>query len=157
MDDAALLAEVEGYLAAQHRPLLTNGVRAQMLQIMPELKTRAKTIPQIIDMAAFLLDDRPFLPDAAAAKVMASVPDGMVERLTSRLRDASWTAGDLEAVVRDFAASEGLGLGKVAQPLRVALTGRTISPGVFDMLQVLGREESLARLRECAGAAPAAP
>ena len=81
---------------------------------------------------------------------MAAVSDGMLDRLTSRLRDASWTAGDLEAAVRDFAASEGLGLGKVAQPLRIALTGRTVSPGVFDMMQVLGREESLARLRECA-------
>jgi glutamyl-tRNA synthetase len=156
MDDAALLAEVESYLAAQNRPRLRGGVRTQMLQIMPELKTRAKTIPQLLEMASFLLGHRPFVPDAAAAKVMATVPDGMLDRLTSRLRDVSWTAGDLETVVRDFAASEGLGLGKVAQPLRIALTGRTVSPGVFDMMQVLGREESLARLRECAGAAPAA-
>jgi glutamyl-tRNA synthetase len=155
-DDAVLLAEVENYLAAQNRPPLSGGVRGQMLQMMPELKTRARTIPQILDMARFILDSRPFRPDAAAAKVLGSVPDGMLGRLTSRLRDASWTAGDLEAVVRDFAASEGLGLGKVAQPLRIALTGRTVSPGVFDMMQVLGREESLARLRECAGAAPAA-
>ena len=96
------------------------------------------------------------MPDAAAAKVLAPVPDGMLDRLTSRLQDASWTAGDLEAVVRDFAAAEGLGLGKVAQPLRVALTGRTVSPGVFDMMEILGREESLARLGDCASAAPAA-
>ena len=128
-----------------------------MLQVMPELKTRARTIPQILDMAHFLLGSRPFVPDAAAAKVMAAVSDGMLDKLTSRLRDASWAAGDLEAVVREFAAAEGLGLGKVAQPLRVALTGRTVSPGVFDMMQVLGREETLARLAECAGAAPVAP
>ena len=70
----------------------------------------------------------------------------MLEKLTSRLQHASWTAGDLEAAVRDFAEAEGLGLGKVAQPLRVALTGRTVSPGVFDMMEILGREESLARL-----------
>jgi glutamyl-tRNA synthetase len=155
-DDAELLVEVEAFLAAQKKPRLKGEVRAQMLKVMPELKTRARTIPQILEMAHFLLGDRPFVPDAAAAKVMASVSDGMLDRLTSRLRDASWTAGDLEAVVRDFAASEGLGLGKVAQPLRVALTGRTVSPGVFDMMQVLGREESLARLRECANATPAA-
>jgi glutamyl-tRNA synthetase len=155
-DDAALLAEVEAYLAAHKNPPLMEGVRTQMLQIMPELKTRARTIPQILEMAHFLLGRRPFVPDAAAAKVMASASDGMLDRLTSRLRDASWTAGDLEAVVRDFAASEGLGLGKVAQPLRVALTGRTVSPGVFDMMQVLGRDESLARLGECAAAASAA-
>jgi glutamyl-tRNA synthetase len=155
-DDTGLLAEIDAYLAAQKSPPLKEGIRAQMLAVMPELKTRARTLPQILDMAHFLLGTRPFVRDAAAARVMASVPDGMFGRLTSRLRDANWTAGDLEAAVRDFAASEGLGLGKVAQPLRVALTGRTTSPGVFDMLQVLGREESLARLRECADATSAA-
>ena len=51
--------------------------------------------------------------------------------------------------MRDFAAAEGLGLGKVAQPLRVALSGRTVSLGVFDMMEILGREESLARLDAC--------
>ena len=156
-DDAALLTEAEAFLAAQKSPPLKGGVRAKMLQAMPELKTRARTIPQILEMADFLLKDRPFVPDAAAARVLAAVPDGMLVRLTARLRDASWAAGDLEAVVRDFAASEGLGLGKVAQPLRVALTGRTVSPGVFDMMQVLGREETLARLADCAAAAPVAP
>ena len=131
-----LLAEVEGFLAAQKRPPLTSGERApDAARSMPELKTRAKTIPQLLEMAHFLLGRGPFVPDAAAAKVHGGVPDGMLDRLTSRLQDASWTAGDLEAVVRDFAASEGLGLGKVAQPLRVALTGRTVSPGVFDMMR----------------------
>jgi glutamyl-tRNA synthetase len=76
--------------------------------------------------------------------------------LTSRLQHASWTAGDLQAVVRDFADEEGLGLGKIAQPLRVALTGRTISPSVFDMMEILGRDESLARVRECGEALGAA-
>ena len=84
-----------------------------------------------------------------------SVSDGILENLTSRLRDASWTAGDLEAIVRDFAAAESLGLGKVAQPLRAALTGRTVSPGVFEMMEILGREESLARLEDCVRTAPA--
>jgi glutamyl-tRNA synthetase len=75
----------------------------------------------------------------------------MLEKLTSRLRNASWTADDLEAAVRDFAAEGGMGLGKVAQPLRVALSGRTVSLGVFDMMQILGRDETLARLEDCAG------
>jgi glutamyl-tRNA synthetase len=74
----------------------------------------------------------------------------MLSRLTSRLQNATWNAGDLEAVVRDFAVDEGLGLGKIAQPLRVAMTGRTVSPSVFDMMEILGREESLARIEECA-------
>jgi glutamyl-tRNA synthetase len=74
----------------------------------------------------------------------------MLERLTSRLQHASWKASDLETVVREFSEAESLGMGKVAQPLRVALTGRTVSPSVFDMMEILGREESLRRIRDCA-------
>jgi glutamyl-tRNA synthetase len=154
-DDAALLAEVEGFLAAQHGRTLTDAEREQMLRAMPGLKARAKTLPQIVEMAKFILGKRPFRPDTAAEKVLLAVSDNTLVDLTSRLRDASWTAGDLEAIVRDFAAAESLGLGKVAQPLRVALTGRTVSPGVFEMMEILGREESLARLEDCARTAPA--
>ncbi len=75
----------------------------------------------------------------------------MLEKLTSRLRNARWNSDDLEAAVRDFATAEGMGLGKVAQPLRVALSGRTVSLGVFDMMQIVGRDETLARLEDCAG------
>jgi glutamyl-tRNA synthetase len=149
-DDAALLAEIEAFLAAQKMPGFTPLQRARMLRAMPGLKERARTIPQILDMAHYITGSRPFEPDAAAVKVLDSVSHRMLERLTSRLQHASWTASDLEAVVRDFADAESLGLGKVAQPLRVALTGRTVSPGVFDMLEILGREESLARLGDCA-------
>ena len=145
--DAALLAEIDAFLAAQNLPALTGSRRDAVLRAMPGLKERARTIPQILEMAHFILGKRPFLPDAAAAKVLAAVPHGMLARLTSRLQHATWTAGDLEAVVRAFAEEESVGLGAVAQPLRVALTGRTISPGVFDMLEILGREESLARTR----------
>jgi glutamyl-tRNA synthetase len=81
----------------------------------------------------------------------------MLDRLTSRLQNASWRLNDLEAAVRDFAEAEGVALGKVAQPIRVALTGRTISPGVFDMMDILGPEETFARLGDCARLAPAAP
>jgi glutamyl-tRNA synthetase len=149
-DDDALLAEAEQFLAVQKRSPLTPAQRARMLRGMQGLKERARTIPQILDMAHYILGERPFVPDAAAVKVLASVSHGMLERLTSRLQNATWAAGDLQAAVRDFASTEGLGLGKVAQPLRVALTGRTVSPGVFEMLDILGREESLARLADCA-------
>jgi glutamyl-tRNA synthetase len=148
--DAALLAEVEDFLAAQQRPALTAAQRDLLLKAMPGLKERTRTLPQIIDMAGFVLGKRPFVPDAAAAKVLDSVPHGMLSRLTSRLQNAAWTANDLEATVRDFAESESLGLGKVAQPLRAALTGRTVSPSVFEMMEILGREESLARIGDCA-------
>jgi glutamyl-tRNA synthetase len=155
-DDAALLAEVESFLAAQKSPPLTETQTAQMLRAMPELKERARTILQILEMARFILHDRPLRPDASGEKVLVSVSHGMLERLTSRLQNATWTADGLEAAVREFAEAESVGLGKVAQPLRVALTGRTVSPGVFDMLEILGREESLARLGDCARTAPTA-
>jgi glutamyl-tRNA synthetase len=155
--DADLLAEIEAFLASQKKPPLTEQRRRQMLRAMAGVKERAKTIPQLIEMASFILEDRPFEPDAAARKVLASVSPGMLDRLTSRLQNASWRLNDLEAAVRDFAEAEGVALGKVAQPIRVALTGRTISPGVFDMMDILGPEETFARLGDCARLAPAAP
>ena len=72
----------------------------------------------------------------------------MLNRLTSRLRDATWTLEKLEAEIRDFAEEEDLKLGKVAQPLRAALTGRGVSPSVFDMMVILGKKETLARLED---------
>jgi glutamyl-tRNA synthetase len=149
MDDAALLGEVETFLAAQKRPPLTERERGQMLRAMPGLKERARTILQILDMASFILSEPPFEADGAATSALASLPVETLEKLTSRLHNVTWVASDLEAEVRDFAAAEGLGLGKIAQPLRVALSGRTVSLGVFDMMEILGREESLARIRDC--------
>ena len=151
-EDAALLAAVEDYLAVHNRRGLSDHQRGQMLKAMPGLKERSKTIPQIIEMAEYLLTSRPIVPDAAGARVLASVSRGILDRLTSRLQNASWTATDLQAEVREFAAGEGMGLGKIAQPLRVALTGRTISPSVFDMMEILGREESIARIADSAEA-----
>jgi glutamyl-tRNA synthetase len=156
MEDAALLTEVESFLAVQNKPRLTEAVRAQMLRAMPGLKERARTIPQILEMARFILTTRPVGTDEAASRALNSVSHGMLERLTSRLQHATWSPEELEATVRDFAASEALGLGKVAQPIRVALTGRTISPGVFDMMTILGRDETLARLEDMAKTVPAA-
>lgn len=155
-EDAALLAEIEAFIATQQMTPFTELERARMLQAMPGLKERARTIPQILSMAEFILGKRPFSPDEKAAKILASVPHGMLGRLTSRLQNATWNSTNLEAAVRDFAEAESLGLGKVAQPVRIALTGRTVSPGVFDMLEILGREESLARLEDCVKTAEAA-
>jgi glutamyl-tRNA synthetase len=115
------------------------------------MKERSKTLIELLEMGRFVLGARPFEPDDKAAKHLDSVSRGMLERLTSHLRNASWTAPDLEAEVRRFAEGEGLSLGKVAQPVRVALTGRTISPSVFDMMEILGPDESLARLEDCLG------
>jgi glutamyl-tRNA synthetase len=123
-----------------------------MLRAMPGMKERAKTLIELLEMARFILSARPFVPDDAAGKVLGSVSRGMLERLTSRLQHASWTATDLEAELRAFAGEEALSLGKIAQPLRVALTGRTVSPSVFDMMEIIGPEESIARIQDCAKA-----
>ena len=156
-DDAALLAEIEGFLASQKKPPLTDEQRQKMLRAMPGVKERAKTIPQMLDMARFILDDAPLRAGCRRATGSSlRSPRGMLDRLTSRLQNASWTTNGLEAAVRDFAEAEGLALGKVAQPIRIALTGRTISPGVFDMMDILGPEETLARLGDCARLAPTA-
>ncbi|WP_111430634.1 glutamate--tRNA ligase [Rhodobacteraceae bacterium DSL-40] len=151
-EDDVLLAHIEDYLAAHGHAPLPDRVRAQVLRAMPGLKERAKTIPQLLEMARFATESRPFEPDAAARKALANVSQRMLIDLTSRLQHASWTASELEGVVREFAQAESLGLGKIAQPLRAALTGRTVSPSVFDMMEILGKEESLARIEDCAEA-----
>jgi glutamyl-tRNA synthetase len=151
--DAALLTEIDAFLGSQHAAPIPADRRDALLRAMPGMKERAKTLPELIEMGRFILADRPIIPDEAAAKLLDSVSRGMLSRLTSRLQHASWSAGELEASLRDFAAEEGMGLGKVAQPVRAALTGRTISPSVFEMMEILGREESLSRLGDCAEAA----
>ncbi len=150
MDDGPLLAEVEAFLASRNRPGLTERERAMMLKAMPGMKERAKTLVDLLEMARFILNGDDLRPDEKSEKTLRNVSRGMLERLTSRLQHATWSASDLEAVVREFSETESLGMGKVAQPLRIALTGRTVSPGVFDMMEVLGREESLRRIRDCA-------
>jgi glutamyl-tRNA synthetase len=149
-EDTRLLSQLEAYRALQNRPPFGERLKADLLKAMPGLKARAKTLPQILEMAAFLLETRPFTPDAAGIKVLGNVSRGTLNDLTSQMQNASWTSSDLEGVVRDFAEARSLGLGKIAQPLRVALTGRTVSPSVFEMMEILGREETLARIEDCA-------
>jgi glutamyl-tRNA synthetase len=148
-NDVHLLAELEAYAIRYRGRGFTEAQRAALLKAMPGMKERSKTLVELLEMGRFVLGARPFEPDEKAAKHLDSVSRGMLARLTSHLRNASWTAPDLEAEVRRFAEGEGLSLGKVAQPMRVALTGRTISPSVFDMMEILGPDESLARLEDC--------
>jgi glutamyl-tRNA synthetase len=99
--------------------------------------------------ALYLVAERPLGLDDKAAKLIDPEARSLIRDLLPRLEESpSWAAGDLESVVRTFAEATGAKLGKVAQPLRAALTGRAVSPPVFDVMAVLGREESLARLRD---------
>ncbi len=127
---------------------LDDGVRAQLLAAMPGLKERAKTLVELLDGAMFLFAERPLAMDAKASEILAR-SDGILPALLPRLEALpDWSAASAEAAVRAYAEETGAKLGQVAQPLRAALTGRSTSPGIFDVLEVLGREESLGRLHD---------
>ncbi|QYZ68403.1 glutamate--tRNA ligase [Neotabrizicola shimadae] len=149
-EDAALLHEVEGYLAAAGEPGLSDGQRDLLSRAMYCVKDRAKTFPELIEKARFALISRPVAVDEAASKALDLVSRGILKSLTPRLRNASWTREELEAILNDEAAANGIGFGKLASPLRSALAGRTATPSVFDMMLVIGRDETIARLEEAA-------
>lgn len=153
-DDQTLLTAFEDVLdyvpdGAATKAKLNQATRAQLLQAMPGLKERAKTLVELVDSAAFLFAERPLPMEPKAAALLT--PEART--LLGELRDAfaavaPWTAEATEAAVRTFADARGLKLGAIAQPLRAALTGRTTSPGIFDVLAVLGQAECLERLAD---------
>ncbi|MGF1551760.1 MAG: glutamate--tRNA ligase [Paracoccaceae bacterium] len=151
MDDATLMPHVEAYCAL-HGIDLAEPKRARLEAALSGLKERAKTLAELVDLAYYILAARPLEPDEKAAKLLADeAARERLSRLTLALRDASrWEEQALEQVARDFAEAEDLKLGKVAQPLRAALTGRAVSPGVFDVMVTLGRDETLARIEDAA-------
>jgi glutamyl-tRNA synthetase len=121
--------------------------RQKLERAMPGLKERATTLVELLDNAAFLFAKRPLQVDELALKLLDPAGREMLAALVPVLAKVEpWTHDKIEAAVKSFTEQTGRKLGKVAQPLRVALTGRSISPGIFDVLEVLGREESLARI-----------
>ncbi|WP_425098502.1 glutamate--tRNA ligase [Tropicibacter sp. S64] len=149
-EDAALLQELEAFLDVTGAPALTEAQRDTLSRGMYCLKERAKTFPELLEKGHFILTDTPVVPDEKAAKTLDPVSRGILATLTPHLQNASWTRDDLEAVMNRFAEDEGTKFGKLAGPLRAALAGRTTTPSVFDMMLVLGRDETLARI-EAAG------
>lgn len=147
-DDAALLHELQAFLAATGEAPLTEAKAALVAEAMPLLKERARTFPELLKKARFCLVDRPVDRDEKAEAQLASVSNGILSELTPRLQTASWSRDALEGEVSALAEAHGLGLGKLAGPLRAALAGRTATPSVFDMMLVLGRDETLARLND---------
>ncbi|MET0971053.1 MAG: glutamate--tRNA ligase [Tardiphaga sp.] len=151
-DDHALLAMFEDVLnyvpdGAAVQARLNDTTRAQLLRAMPGLKERAKTLIELIDGASFILADRPLTMEPKAAAVLTPDSRALLGRLRTALEGVTdWTAANTEAATRALADEAGVKLGAVAQPLRVALTGKTTSPGIFDVLAVLGRRECLDRL-----------
>lgn len=124
---------------------------AQLLAAMPGLKERAKTLIELADGAGFLFAERPLAVDEKAAGLLAGPAKDILKgahAALSTVADADWNAASAEAAIREFAGRENVKLGGVAQPLRAALTGKSTSPGVFDVLAVLGRDESLGRISD---------
>ena len=108
---------------------------------------RAKTLIELTDGAAFLFTARPIPVDEAAAKLLDASSRALLQTVADRLRALpEWTLEAIETAIKTVAEEAELGLGKVAQPLRAALTGRTTSPGIFDVLLHLGRDDALGRL-----------
>ncbi|PZO79426.1 MAG: glutamate--tRNA ligase [Mesorhizobium amorphae] len=156
MDDAALTTAL-----LDTAPFLPNGAlvsgaqsdegRALLQAAMPGLKDRAKTLVELAEGAAFLFAARPLALDAKAETLLAGDGRKILGDARAALAgvEGEWSAASTEAAVRAVAAQAGVKLGAVAQPLRAALTGRSTSPGVFDVLALLGRDECLARIDDC--------
>jgi len=152
--DAELLAEMERLLphiagGPELAAKLTLDARAKLLAAMPGLKERAKTLVELVESAKFLFADRPIPLDDKAAALLTPEARDLIRTLIGDLNAVEpWTPEATEQAVRSFAESKGIKLGAVAQPLRAALTGRATSPGIFEVLAVLGKPESLARLSD---------
>jgi glutamyl-tRNA synthetase len=127
---------------------LDDDMKRKLLGAMPGLKERAKTLVELLDGARFLYAERPLPLEPKAVDILAQGRVHLTALLPLFGEIADWSASSTEAVVRAYSEASGAKLGAVAQPLRAALTGRSTSPGVFDVLAALGRDESMARIKD---------
>jgi glutamyl-tRNA synthetase len=154
-DDARLLTALKDMLPHVEggkemlEALSDAGNEAKLLASMAGLKERAKTLVELQNSAGFLFASRPLAMEEKARKLLDDGGRDVMASLLGKLEDVSdWSVETLESAVREFAESQELKLGKVAQPLRASLTGSTQSPPIFDVLAVLGRDEALGRLKD---------
>jgi glutamyl-tRNA synthetase len=156
-DDQSLVTQFERLLdyvpnGAALKAKLNPATRTQLLAAMPSLKERAKTLIELIDASYFIFADRPLQVDPKAQALLTPETRDLIGRLRTALETVSpWSVETTEGAMRAFAEANNLKLGAVAQPLRVALTGKSTSPGIFEVLSVLGRDECLLRLGDQAG------
>ncbi len=147
-DDAALVAQIQDFLTFTGQKTLTNTQLDGLARAMYCLKERAKTYPELLEKAHFVLAERPLDLDEKSAQALDSVHKGILSELTPQMQNASWNRETLEGLVGALAERHDTKLGKLAAPLRAALAGRAVSPSVFDMMLVLGREETVLRLTD---------
>jgi glutamyl-tRNA synthetase len=146
-DDGRLVALIAGRVAAALGRELTDSDTSLLQRTMPELKKRANNLNDLAASSLFYLRSRPIPMDEGAAKLLASATPGLLDRARARFAaQDDWTAAALEQVARELAESEAAKLGQIAQPLRAAVTGSAQSPGLFEVLEVLGRQEVLGRI-----------
>ena len=145
-----IILQLQDYLdATGGRPLSAPEARV-LAQAMEFLKPGAKTLPQILEKARFALVNRPVDRDEKADAALDDVSRRILNELTPQLRNASWDRDTLEEILNALAAAHDTKFGKLAAPLRAALAGRAVTPSVFDMMLLLGRDESIARIEEAA-------
>jgi glutamyl-tRNA synthetase len=145
-DDSRLTADVLRRLAGRAGLVLNDAVAARIRTLMPGLKERAKTLVELADSAAFLARVPPLPMDAKAAALLTDEAKATLRGILPALWETDFSVAALDAALRAFADSTGKKLGQVAQPLRAALTGSTVSPGIDATLAALGRNEALARI-----------
>jgi len=152
-EDDRLVSLAASRLEKEFGQPLSDTELGRLREAMPELKLRPKTLVELAVNARFLVTPRPIRPDDRAAKLLTFDARLLLADLAKLLRSAEWAPDRLEDAVRTFAEQRNVKLGTVAQPLRAALTGSLASPGIFGVMQVLGREESLGRIADAAGSA----
>jgi glutamyl-tRNA synthetase len=148
-DDARLADDTIALMTRLNGWKTDDAFRNKLVALMPGLKERAKTLVELGQGAAFLLAQRPLSFDDKALQLLNPEARALLARLVSRLEAHNdWALAEIEATIRSFAEEENLKLGKVAQPLRAAVTGSTVSPPIFDVLATLGREEAIGRIKD---------
>ncbi len=152
--DAELVAAIEALLPhiAGGREIATRlnpAMKAKLIAALPGLKERAKTLVDLIGSAGYLWADRPIALDDKAKALLTGDARALLGEAIRDLQGVEpWSVETTEAAVRALAERKQVKLGSIAQPVRAALTGRTTSPGIFDVLAVLGKDESLTRLKD---------
>ncbi len=146
MEPGEIVAQVQSFLAATGQDTLPDAKAAGLEAAAPLLKQGTKTLPQLIEKARFILTDRPVTRDEKAQKALDDVSRGILKELTPQLQSVSWERDTLEGLLNALASAHDTKFGKLAAPLRAALAGRAVTPSVFDMMLLLGRDETIARL-----------
>ena len=146
--NAALLQDITNYQSANGAPPFTDAQLQGLDTAMYCLKERAKTLPELLEKARFILQTRPISIDEPAQATLDTVFIGILKSLTPQLQNVTWSREYLETLFHEFVGSNGIKFGQLAVPLRAALAGRKASPSVYDMMVLLGRDETIARIKD---------